>query len=337
MKIDMAYAFEQPPAPGQMMEVAPGIHWVRMALPFALDHINLWLLEDGDGWTLVDTGMSTDATRELWRAVLSGPAGGRPLKRVVATHFHPDHGGLSGWFEREYGTVLWMTRAEWLTGHWMSSFEGLGEQVAAFFARHGLPSETAQTLAALGNVYRRRVTPYPASYRRIRHGDAIEIGGRAWQVVVGEGHSPEQACLFCPDLSVLIAGDQVLPSITPNVSVMSFDPYSNPLADFLASVHRFRRLPEETLVLPSHGRPFRALHQRLTQIERHHAARLSEIAHACDGTAKTAFELLPVLFNRILDQHQLVFAMGEAISHLVYLERDGDLVAERGEVWRYRR
>lgn len=326
------------PAPGTMAEVAPGIHWVRMPLPFALDHVNLWLLEDGDGWTLVDTGLGNDPTRALWHEILEGPAAGRPVRRIVATHFHPDHLGLSGWLVERTGAEFLMTRAEWLTGRMLSGAgEEAGEAQAAFFRGHGLPAGPADALARRGNVYRRRAPSVPATYRRIAGGEVIAIGERRWQVVIGEGHSPEQACLYSQDGRILISGDQILPRITPNVGVQWFEPEANPLADFLGSVRRFGQMPEDTLVLPSHGRPFAELPRRLAALERHHAARLTDLTDAC-GKGRTAYELLDVLFRRKLDDHQLVFAMGEAIAHLAYLEKDGLLRRERdaGEAWRYR-
>src|SRR4051812_9432207 len=98
------------PAIGEVHQLAPGLGWLRMPLPFALDHINLWLLEDGaHGWAAVDCGVATDATREAWEQVFAGAMEGKPLLRVLASHCHPDHIGLSDWLCRRFGAPFWMT------------------------------------------------------------------------------------------------------------------------------------------------------------------------------------------------------------------------------------
>lgn len=320
-----------PPAPGTMVRAAPGVHWVRMPLPFALDHVNLWLIEDGDGWTMVDTGLGNDETLANWRAVLAGPAGGRPVKRILATHFHPDHLGLAGRLVRETGAEFWMTRNEWLTGRMLSlAGDEAGALQAAFFHSHGLPPDKAEAHAAHGNTYRHRAPGIPPTYRRLRGGDVLEIGGRHWQVIVGEGHSPEQACLYCQETRVLISGDQVLPTISPNVSVQWFEPEADPLSAFLSSNRRLAQLPEGTRILPSHGRIFSELHRRLASLERHHASRLAALTGACAHAPRSAYDLFDVMFRRELDDHQTAFAMGEALAHLIHLERDGRLERVRG-------
>lgn len=320
------------PAPGTMVLAAPGVHWIRMPLPFALDHVNLWLIEDGDGWTMVDTGLGTEETLETWRRILAGPAGGRPVKRIVVTHFHPDHLGLAGPLAEEMGAELWMTRTEWLTGRMLAQLgDEAGPLQAAFFRSHALPALAAEIQAARGNTYRRRVRAIPPSFRRLQGGDVLEIGGRHWQVIIGEGHSPEQACLYCQETRVLISGDQVLPVISPNVSVQWFEPEADPLATFLSSNRRFAQLPEGTRVLPSHGRIFTELHRRLSALERHHAFRLAELAAACADRPRSAYDLLEVMFRRKLDDHQIGFAMGEALAHLIHLERGGGLERVRDE------
>jgi glyoxylase-like metal-dependent hydrolase (beta-lactamase superfamily II) len=333
------YAFDAAPAPGPVTEVADGVLWLRMPLPFALDHINLWALADGDGWTLVDTGINRDETKELWRDLFAGPLAGRPAGRLICTHFHPDHFGLAGWLCGEHGIGLTMTRAEWTMGTMIRlDTEGaFSRSMADFYRGHGLGEEWTGPLAARGNMYATRVDLPPNSYLRIVDGDEIDIGGRVWRVIVGTGHAPEHACLYCADLGVLISGDQVLPRITSNVSVWASEPDADPLADFLGSLDRFRGLPEDTLVLPSHGLPFRGLDGRLDDLARHHDDRLAEVAEACPDW-RSAADIVPVLFRRELDGHQMTFAMGESIAHLAYLEAQGRLASGRGDdgIMRYR-
>ncbi|MGH7098037.1 MAG: MBL fold metallo-hydrolase [Stellaceae bacterium] len=320
-----------PPAPGETLAIAPGVRWVRMPLPFALDHINLWLIEDGAGWTLVDSGYAMASVKALWQRIIAGSLGGRPIRRILVTHYHPDHVGLAGWLAERFAAPLWMTEKEWLHARVMS---GDNEDFAiarrAFARRAGFDAAASAVFAERHGSYRRGVPTVPASYHRIADGARVEIGGRGWQVVIGEGHAPEHACLYCAESGVLIAGDQVLPKISPNISVAPHEPEGDPLARYLASLTRLRAaVPDEVLVLPSHNLPFRGLHRRIAELAAHHAARCAEILAAC-AQPQSARELVPLLFRRPLDPHQMGFALGEALAHLHYLAAQGELARETG-------
>ena len=318
--MQISYPFDNLPASGATLEVAPGIHWLRMPLPFALDHINLWLLADGVGWTAVDTGIGLDPVKEAWQSVLAGRS---KLTRQIVTHFHPDHLGLAAWLEAETGAPLWMTQGEFLLAHLVHAGTApFGtETMVEYFRGHGLAPEPCAALLERGNAYRRGVPAIPATFHRLLDGDVVEIGGRDWQVIVGHGHAPEHASLYCAALGVLISGDMLLPRISTNISAFAASPRIDALALFLASLDRLTALPADTLVLPSHGRPFVGLHARVAELKAHHAARCDDLLIACASGAQTAAELLPVLFSReITDPHQTMFAMGEAIAHLNYLE-----------------
>ncbi len=322
----LIYPYADPPAPANAIEVAPGVHWIRMPLPFQLDHINLWLLEDGEGWTVVDTGYSRDEVREQWEQMFAGVMGGRPVKRVIVTHCHPDHVGMSEWLTERFDCELWMTEGEYLMANLARNDIGIGDIEArvAFFRQHGLRNGRSKSLAARGNYYRRGVPGLPAQFHRLFDGQGITVNGREWRIITAHGHSPEHAALYCPSLNVLISGDQILPRITPNVSVWHIEPDGNPIRYYLDSLAKFRSLSDEVLVLPSHGRPFRGLAQRIEMLIHHHDERFDEVVDAC-VEAKCAAELLEVIFRRELDIHQLSFAMGEAIAHLNYLHADGRL------------
>ena len=315
------------PAPGTVRELAPGVLWLRMALPFALDHINLWLLADGEGWTIVDTGLGDAPTRARWEEIFAGVIGARPVRRVLVTHYHPDHAGNAGWLCARFGSLLWMAQAEFLTAHAVR--EGVAGYVPgstlALFRANGLDEARFAQMATRGNIYRRQVPEFPDSYRRIMDGERIAIGARNWRVIAGYGHAPEHASLYCEELGLCISGDMLLPSISTNVSVWAIDPEGDPLGQFLHSIQRYRELPGETLVLPSHGLPFRGAHKRVRQLEAHHEARLAELMEACAEAPRSAAEVLELLFRRKLDAHQMFFAMGEAIAHLHCLERAGRL------------
>lgn len=331
-------SFERP-ADGGAVPVAPGVHWLRMPLPFQLDHINLWLLEDGPGWTVVDTGFNNDATRAHWERLFDGLLEGRPVTRVIVTHFHPDHMGLAGWLVDRFDASFHATLAEWLYGRMLTlePDELARPQIQRFYRRAGLPEETITAVLNRPNGYRTAVTPLPTVLNRLRDGDRLEVGGHRWRVVVGRGHAPEQACLLDEARGLFIAGDQILPKISPNVSVWPHEPDADPLADYLASLNDFKRLPEDVLVLPSHGHPFTGLHRRIDYLLEHHRQRIEEACNACTEPA-TAYEVMQAMFTRKLDAHQTRFAVGEAIAHLNHLVRLGRVVRERGQgADRYRR
>jgi glyoxylase-like metal-dependent hydrolase (beta-lactamase superfamily II) len=320
----LEHPWPEPPEGGRSIQVAPGIRWIRMPLPFALNHINLWLIDDDRGVTVVDTGVGLPPTRQLWETLFEGELRGQPIVRVLVTHFHPDHMGNAGWLTERFGVDLWCPQAEWLMAQ--LAWQGMGgndsQQRLAHYRRHGVPSSQLESFRERGNHYRQLVPSVTSEFRTVREGDVVMIGGRAWHAFTVLGHAPEHACLFCPELNVLISGDQVLPKITTNVSVWPDQPHANPLRRYLDSLSRFRPLPADTLVLPSHGLPFRGLHRRLDHLKHHHDERLAETIDAI-AEPRTAFELVPVLFRRQLDTHQLGFAIGEALAHLHYLEAEG--------------
>jgi glyoxylase-like metal-dependent hydrolase (beta-lactamase superfamily II) len=300
--------------------IIPGLYGVRFALPFALDHVNVWLVGERDGWTVIDTGLGDEGTRARWRELRRGLLAGRPITRILATHYHPDHMGLAGWLCTETGAELLTSRTEWLTARLLAQ-DTSEEWVAAgrrFDRRAGLEDQLIEERAARGNLYRRRVVPPPPSFRRLRHGDRLRFADAEWRVIVGRGHAPEMLCLFSPEHNVLIAGDQVLPRISPNVSVWPSEPEADPLAEFLSSLARFRELPDDCLVLPSHGLPFRGLRERIDELIGHHQERLERALEAC-VTPVTLAEVMPRLFDRALDVHQLQFALGESLAHLNHL------------------
>jgi glyoxylase-like metal-dependent hydrolase (beta-lactamase superfamily II) len=320
------------PALGSTLEVAPGVRWVRMRLPFALDHINLWLLRDSldgaQGWTIVDCGITNDATRAAWEQVFADELGGLPVLRVIVTHMHPDHMGLAHWLTERWGCRMWVSATDYNAARVASSATtGFGGGSAALFmASHGLVDpEAIAKIKARTNYYASMVPQVPASFRRLLDGDLLQIGGHAWRCIAGYGHAPEHMSLHCEALGVLISGDMVLPRISTNVSVIDIEPEGDPLPLYLASIRHMQTLPADTLVLPSHGRPFRGLHTRVEQLLAHHDERFAEVMSACAEAPHSAADIVPVMFKRTLDLHQTTFAMGEAIAHLNALWHAGKL------------
>lgn len=331
----LTYPFDARPEAGSALEVAAGVRWLRMPLPFALDHINLWLLDDHHGLTAVDTGIGLDAVKSHWEDLLATEP--RPIERVIVTHCHPDHLGLAAWLAARSGAPVWMTQGEFLGGHaiWHQLPGHCVADMLAQFRSHGLEGERCEALAARGNAYRRGVPELPRTYRRIFDGEVLAVGGNDWRVMVGYGHAPEHASLYCEKLGVLISGDMLLPRISTNVSVYAATPHADPLGWFLDSLRRIKGLPEDTLVLPSHGYPFRGLHARVDQLVAHHEDRCLALLAACEAP-RSAAELLETLFQRELDTHQVMFAMGEAIAHLNHLTQQGSLCRNEDEDGRIR-
>ncbi len=327
------------PAQGQTMEVAPGVKWIRMALPFALDHINLWLLRDEidspdgtgekvQGWTVVDCCITRDEAKAQWEQIFATQLEGLPVLRVLVTHMHPDHIGLAHWLCARWNAPLWISATDYNAARIGSqSTTGFGgESAARFFAAHGLTDpEAIEKIRGRASYYPGMVPDVPRSFHRLQDGQQVSIGGRSWRCISGYGHAPEHIALYCAELTLLISGDMMLPRISTNVSVYDVEPESNPLAAFLASIDKFAPLPPDTLTLPSHGKPFRGLHARIAQLHSHHHDRLAEVMEACAAAPQSAAEILPVLFKRKLDLHQTTFAMGESIAHLHLLWFDGKL------------
>ena len=319
------------PAPGQCLEVAPGIKWIRMSLPFALDHINLWLLRDCqedmhgnpvEGWTVVDCCVNRTEARTQWEQIFASELEGLPILRVIVTHMHPDHIGLAGWLCAHWNAALWISATDYYTACVaMKDRDGFGgESGADFYRLHGqTDADFLKHVQGRGNYYSSLVSSIPVTYRRIMDGSTITIDGRNWQCIAGYGHAPEHMALYCDKLNILISGDMVLPRISANVSVHSSEPEANPLQLFLTSLQRYFALPTDTYVLPSHGKPFTGLHTRTQQLLDHHQERLQDIMAAAQSKALSAADILPILFKRSLDSHQMTFAMGEALAHLHYL------------------
>ncbi len=334
------YTFEGEPPLGETMSVADGVHWLRMPLPFKLNHINLWLIEDGDGWVIVDTGIKRSEVQEAWERIFQDTMQGRPVTRVIVTHFHPDHAGLAGWLVERFDAPLLMPLTEWTFGR-MLAMDG-GEQTLQsyrrFYHRAGFTDEMMETVTRRLGGYGKNVAPIPAAMHRIADSDEILIGGKTWQVIVGRGHSPEHACLYCAELDVLISGDQVLPKISPNVSVWPQEPDGRPLGLFMDSLRKIdAAIPGDPLVLPSHNWPFRGLHARIADLLAHHEERLEETA-AVLTEPMTGVDVLRHLFDRELDEHQTFFAIGETLAHLHMLMDRGQAIrtADAAGVDRYR-
>ncbi len=332
------YEFDNRPRAGETMPVADGLHWLRMPLPFALDHINLWLIEDDDGWVSVDTGLATSVTRAHWQQVFEGLMQGRPLTHVVATHLHPDHVGCAGWLVDRFNVDLWMTRDEYLLCRILVGDTGkpAPDEGRRFYHGAGFSESQLQHYIDMFGSFGRVVSPMPEAFKRLHDGEKVRFGRHDWEIIVGRGHSPEHACLFCEDCNVLISGDQLLPTISSNVSVWPTEPGANPLKAWIESLQNMQgRLPADVLVLPAHGKPFRGARPRLQALIDEHVEKLGELRDWC-RKPRRAVDTFPALYKARIGDNNRIMATGEAIAHLNYLVADDSLIAETdddGIIW----
>jgi glyoxylase-like metal-dependent hydrolase (beta-lactamase superfamily II) len=318
------------PGPGEIIAIADGVGWTRSPVPGSLNHINLWVLDDGEGVALVDSGLDIPPAREAWEALFAGPLAGRTVTRVICTHFHPDHLGLAGWLTERFGVRLWMTRGEWLFARMLTTdvrkeppAEALAYWRAAGWSEERIAAEAEKGWGRFASV----VSPVPVAMVRLQDGDRLEVGARRWRIVIGSGHSPEHACLVDDAGKLMIAGDQVLPRITSNVSLSLSEPEADPLGEWLASIAKLKGLPDDLLVLPSHGEPFTGLHARLDALAAGHHGRLDAL-HAHLAEPRRALDCFSVLFGRKIEDGSLGLATGEAMAHLRWLEVAGKAVRE---------
>jgi glyoxylase-like metal-dependent hydrolase (beta-lactamase superfamily II) len=337
----LTYPFDSPPSAGETLEVASGVYWVRMPLPTALDHINVWTIADHDGLAIIDTGARTDHAEALWRRLCGESSFPHPVSRVFVTHMHTDHVGMAGWLTRTFECRLWMTRLEYFNSRVAASDTGreAPDDAVDFYRRAGWSEATIELYLARFGWFGQYIHELPDSYHRIRDGDEIQIGSHAWRVIVGDGHSPEHACLYCPDLKLLISGDQVLPRISSNVSVHPIEPDANPMADWYASIARLKNeVPDDVLVLPSHNDCFRGLHARLDHLK-HSQDRSLERLRLALNEPRRAVDVFGALFARPIgksDIFQIRLATGESLACLNYLMWRGEVNRERrndGVMW----
>ena len=324
--VPLTYPFgREGPAGGTVREMTHGIGWLRLQVPGPLRHVNCWLLEDDGGVTVVDTGMDLPDARRDWDAALAGPLAGQRVRRVIGTHFHPDHIGLAGWLCARDAAPLWMTRAEWQSARLLSALSELpANPDGDGFWRMAGWSQDQRTAAEVGGwrMFREVVAPLPFSYRRIVDREVLAIGGREWRVVTGSGHSPDHACLLDERAGILISGDQVLPRISSNISLDPLEPEGDPLDDWLRSIDKLKMLPADLLVLPGHGEPFTGLHARLDQMAAEHHQRLDDLEAAL-AVPLRAVDTFATLFSRPIGPEMLAMATGEALAHLRHLEVTG--------------
>ncbi len=324
---------------GTTVEVADGVRWIRMPLPMELDHINLYLLEDDDGWWIVDTGIKYDPIQMYWQRIFDNELQGKPIKGVIVTHNHPDHVGQAGWLCEQFKVPLYMTFGEYYFARGFANFHTDSWYWATeqYFRGMGFTEDALAALQKNMKGYSHIIAPVPGAFTRIQEGSEFVIAGRTWRVVIGSGHSPEHACLLCEELGVLCSGDQVIPRISSNISVMPTEPLANPLQNWLQSLEDLKKLSQDLLVLPAHNTPFKGLHTRLEQLLEHHHEHLQAIEQAC-VQPHTALELLPVMFRRDLNAAQVAMAAGECVAHLNYLVYANKLERQQDSagVYRYR-
>ena len=327
----LTFPHRQPPRPGELIEITSGVQWMRLPLPYRLDHVNIYLLREGAGWRVLDTGLGTDECRAAWETALAGPLAGQGLTAMIVSHYHPDHVGLAGWLAKRFGLELSMPRPEYLYSLALQYAPGdLGADMhRPFYRRHGLSESVTDLVLSRGHEYLRRTTGVPTTYHRIQHGDTLTIGERRFNVLTGGGHALEQAMLVQADEKLFFAADQVIARISPNVSVQAMEPDLDALGIYLRSLRALREaVAPDVLVLPGHGLPFYGLHTRIDELIEHHGQRCGVIAEACRDHPLSVAELVPLVFHRELDAHQTGFAFGEVLAHVNHMLGRGELALE---------
>jgi glyoxylase-like metal-dependent hydrolase (beta-lactamase superfamily II) len=324
----LEYPFDDPPAPGCVRKLTEGVFWLRIPMPGRLDHINAWLLEDGDGFTLVDTGMNVESAREAWQTAFAEVLKGRPVTRVIVTHLHPDHVGLAGWLCEMFGCELWMSRTEYMMCRALVSDTGrpAPKEAIRFYHAAGLGDESLEAYRESFGRFGRMIHELPNAYRRLQEGQRLNTGAREWQVLIGRGHAPEHVCLYCPALNVFISGDQILPRISSNVSVFPQEPEGNPLGEWLDSCARFKDLlPADVLVLPAHHDAFIGARTRLAALIAEHEEKMGKLLVEC-VTPRRAADLFSLLFRSKINADNAIAASGEAVAHLNCLIHRGQMM-----------
>ena len=335
MAVQLDFRFPAPPAPGETLEVAEGVLWLRLPLPFRLDHVNVYLIEDGAGFALLDTGIDDETTRQIWDGLIAGALKGRPLTRILSSHCHPDHIGLAGWLCGRLGLELHATQTEYLDARNIRLDAGAlnAEPYRSFYLNHGLDETRIEILLNRGLHYLRMVSQLPPTFNRMMAEETLEIGGRTFEVLTGGGHSAEQAMLYCREGGFILCADQAMAKISPNISVEAIDPNGDPLGAYLRSLRQLKQvLPPETLALPGHNLPFVGLSLRIDELIAHHQARCEAILKALGVGQSSALDLVPVVFGRSIDDpHQMSFAFGETLAHVNYLARRKALAIRAGK------
>lgn len=336
-KPKLLYPFESPPPIGSALEVSPGVIWARMPLPMALNHINVWCLKGNDGWAVVDTGMRTDESILAWDALLAGIAEGKRVERVIVTHMHPDHVGLAGWLTQRFGCQLWMTQTEYLNCRVLAADTGrqAPEDGVEFYRRAGFSDDALKNYQARFGRFGRGIHALPESYRRIRDKEVFKIGMLDWRVIVGNGHSPEHACLYCEEQKLLISGDQVLPRISSNVSVHPSEPDADPMRDWLDSLAMIKKeVPDDVLVLPAHNECFYGLHSQVNYLIDSQQRTLDRLRNTLRKPCR-AIDVFVALFGRAIsesDASLFSLATGESLACLNYLLHRGEIKCEADEL-----
>jgi len=326
---DIELVHPEPPAKGELKEVAPGLFWACLPLPFRLNHVNVWALHEHDGWSVIDCGCGTDEIREIWAHLLGHGLAGRPVRRLIATHGHVDHVGLAGWLTEKCDAEFHSTLTEWQSPQLFRAdmANPPTERLARYFQQQGCPDGLATGLDGQRHGFRKLLGAMPPSFIRFRDGDTLQIGGRSWRALTNGGHAAEHASFYCAADKLLIAGDHILSKISPVIGVWESQPEADPLGEYFRSLPRFESLPEPILVLPSHGLPFRRLHRRVAQLRAHHELRLGEVLGALQQP-QTAYRLSAALFPRHYDGSQARLALAETLAHVNYLLHKGQIVRQ---------
>ena len=317
---------------GEVSRVVESVHQLKLPVPFPLEFVASYLIQDQDGWTIIDPGFDYPPAREVWEseAARMGLDLDSDVTRIIVTHLHPDHIGLARWLEERSGAPVWMLESEIANARHVWNPSRGKEDFVRYMMRHGMDPETAGATAQTTSLGVR----LPEILIPLQPEDRIELGGSEARVIHTPGHSDFHFVLHDERRRLLFAGDHLLLEITPNIGLWTYTA-PRPLQRYLDSIKDLRGLDAD-LVFPGHGPLFHDLDGRIDELAFHHEERLSVMHEALQGEPATAFEVARRVFPDGLSDHQLRFALAETLAHLEHLVDHGRAEILDGELVRFR-
>jgi glyoxylase-like metal-dependent hydrolase (beta-lactamase superfamily II) len=303
------------------------IHKVRLPLPLRLNHVNSYLIEDEEGWSVIDPGLATDNTLTVWTEALQRyDLTFGDIRRIIVTHYHPDHYGLAGMFQQWTDAAVYSSKE---TFDWADrTYHSESIRKSAQFSRKcGVPASLVAQMSEHNEELFTWVKPIEGAKVLLEPEEDILLGGTQFQVKFGNGHAEGSVGFLHQASGLFIGGDLLLEKITPNITY-DYSTGADPLQDYFDTLKKLQTLHIQT-VLPGHGEAFQLSESFIDRVIEHHLERLQEIRsiwkHSNAGEL-TPYEISTRLFPKVADPASVSFALGETVAHLRYLQKRNELV-----------